>query len=247
MYIRWNTSDARDALIDKYVREDFVIDKSGCKMVEVIGQSFVADETTIFGTLNFDYAHRELEWYLGMSLNINDIPGEIPKIWKRVATPEGWINSNYGWCVFSAENFHQYNHAVNELRSNPYSRRASVIYTRPSMHEDYNRDGMSDFICTHAVDYHIRNGALYATVHMRSNDAVFGYKNDRFWQKFILEAMAANLNVKAGDIYWCASSLHVYERHFHLIEPLAKTWRLDDKEEVGDEVFPPSCGSGNLV
>jgi thymidylate synthase len=53
---------------------------------------------------------------------------------------------------------------------------------------------------------------------MRSNDAVFGYKNDWAWQKHVLDSLCKELNVPAGQIYWNVSSLHIYERHFGLLK-----------------------------
>ena len=179
--------------------------------------SFIADEDAIIGTPNQDYIERELQWYKSMSLNVNDIPGGPPEIWKRVATTYGRINSNYGWCIYSKENGNQYENVLDELTRNPDTRRATMIYTRPSMHYDYNRDGMSDFMCTNAVQYLIRDGKVNALVYMRSNDAVFGYKNDYAWQKYVLDSVANDLGLSVGNLYWNVSSLHVYERHFDLI------------------------------
>ena len=76
---------------------DFVIDKTGCKMLEIMGASFNADEPVIFGTLNTDYAKREVEWYESQSLNVHDIPGETPAIWLAISGGGGCINSNYGY------------------------------------------------------------------------------------------------------------------------------------------------------
>ena len=55
---------------------------------------------------------------------------------------------------------------------------------------------------------------------MRSNDVVFGYKNDRAWQQYILNKMAEELGVIPGKIIWQVMNLHVYERHFDLIKPI---------------------------
>jgi thymidylate synthase len=195
----------------------FVTDKSGCKMIEIRSASFFADEPTIFGKPNDDYIRREIEWYMSCSLNINHIPGEIPAIWKQVASKDGFINSNYGWCIFSYDNGNQFHRVENELRDNPESRRAVMIYNRPSMWEDYNKNNMSDFMCTNAVQYMIRHGVLEAHVQMRSNDAVFGYKNDYAWQKHVQKLLADKLQIQTGNIYWNVGSLHVYERHFHLV------------------------------
>ena len=211
---------------DLYRSGTFVRDKSGVRTVELIGESFVADRPSIFGEVKQDYVNRELEWYLSMSLNVNDIPGRVPEIWRSVATPDGFINSNYGWCIFSKENGMQYQRALEAILKRPDTRQAVMIYTRPSMHDDSTRGGMSDFMCTNAVQFLLRGDRLHCVVQMRSNDAVFGYKNDRAWHAYVLDRMVIDLNdradpvdeIKAGDILWNAGSLHVYERHFPFIE-----------------------------
>ena len=211
-------SNIRRMLAEKLANEDFVIDKTSVKTVEVMNASFIADEPAIFGTVNEEYVARELEWYRSMSLNVNDIPGGPPAIWKMVATPEGLINSNYGWCIYSQENDDQYLNCLAELKRNQDTRRAVMIYTRPSMQWEFGKDGMSDFMCTNTVQYLVRDGKLNALVYMRSNDAVFGYKNDFAWQKYVLESLCKDADIPIGNIYWNVASLHVYERHFNLIE-----------------------------
>jgi thymidylate synthase len=211
-------NEIRELFIKKIIDEDFIIDKSGCKMIEIIGASFIADEPVIFGSLNKDYACREVSWYESQSLNVNDIPGETPKIWKSVATPDGRVNSNYGYLIYSEGNYKQYYRVLKELKKNPSSRRAVMIYTRPSIWDEYDRDGMSDFICTNAVCYFIRNNRLNSVVQMRSQDTVFGYKNDKYWQDHVLNSLADDLGVESGVMYWNSASLHVYERHFQLVK-----------------------------
>ena len=213
-------NDIRAYLIDKYLSEDYVIDKSGAKTIEVLGESFVADENWLIRTPAYKYIERELELYMSESLYVDDIPGETPQIWKDISSNEGKINSNYGWCIYSEENGNQYKHVLRELRNNPNSRRAAMIYNRPSMHLDYSRDGMSDFMCTFANTFMIRDGKLISHYVMRSNDAVFGYNNDVAWAKFVQGQLAYDLEVEVGDLIWTATNLHVYERHFEFIEAL---------------------------
>lgn len=142
-----NITDIRKIFIEKYKNSDFVIDKTGVKTIEIIGNSFIADEDYIIRKPSYEYIKREIEWYKTMSLYVDDIPGETPKIWKDVSDKNGKINSNYGWCIFSEENGSQYNYVLNELSKNPNSRRAAMIYNRPSMHTDFNKNGMNDFLC----------------------------------------------------------------------------------------------------
>lgn len=203
---------------------EFVIDKSGAKMLEIVGASFLADEETIFAPVNLDYVRREIAWYDSQSLKVADIPGGAPKIWQQVSSPTtGEINSNYGWCIYSNSNIRQYEACLRQLVEHRESRRAVMIYTRPSMQVDFYRDGMSDFMCTNVVQYVIRDNKLHAIVQMRSNDVVFGYRNDWAWQKTVLTRLAADVTVKRqesilpGDVHWQVGSLHVYSRHFDLI------------------------------
>ena len=213
-----NVNDIRKYFKTALAYEEFVTDKTGVKTIEMIGAQFIADEPAIFGKVDEDYVRRELEWYRSMSLNVNDIPGGPPKIWQQVADKDGNINSNYGWCIWSSFNGYQYDSCYRELKQNPNSRRGIMIYTRPGMQTEYNTDGMSDFMCTNTVQYLIRNGELYALVNMRSNDVVYGYKNDYAWQAYVQQSLAADLGCEVGPIIWNVGSLHVYERHFGLVK-----------------------------
>lgn len=224
LMIQENVENVRNRFRELLAAEVFCENKNktGTKTVELINASFIADEDAVFGTVNEEWCQRERDWYMTMSRNVNDIPGGPPKIWSMVATPEGKINSNYGWCLFSKENYNQYYHCIKQLIADKYSRRAIMIYTRPSMQVEYNTDGMSDFICTNSVQYLIRNDALFAFVNMRSSDAIFGYKGDLHWAKYIQKSVYEDLlgmypDLTLGPVIWNSGSFHVYERHFHLI------------------------------
>ena len=99
-----------------------------------------------------------------------------------------------------------------------------MVYNRPSIWTEYQDGGKNDFICTNSVTYYIRDNILHAVVQMRSNDVVFGYKNDYAWQEYILNKIVADYNASVDDnkidrgfIIWQVQNLHVYERHFHLV------------------------------
>ena len=118
----------RDEFRIKLLSGTFVIDKTGVKTVDIIGAKFLANEPFIFGTPNQDYIRRELAWYESQSRNVYDIEEPVPLIWKKCASPEGLINSNYGWCIYSKENGSQYDNVLKELRQNSESRRGQMIY-----------------------------------------------------------------------------------------------------------------------
>ena len=239
----YKVADIRAIFGDKDRMREFVTDKTGVQTIEILNASFIADEPIIFGEANNEYVERELEWYHLQSLYVHDIPPPVPEIWKRVASKTGRINSNYGWCIFSEQNGNQFNNVLNELTLNPDSRRATMIYTRPSMHTDYKVDGMSDFMCTNAVQYLIRDNKLHTLVYMRSNDVVFGYKNDYAWQNHVRNELLNRLNdagkgYTMGNMYWNVSSLHMYERHFYLVAQYNRTGQINISKQQYREFYP---------
>ena len=228
-------SNIREYFINELQNENFTVDRSGQKTIELIGASFEADEPSIFGTVNQSYVDAELAWYKSMSTNIYDIrpEAEPPAAWKYSANQHGDINSNYGKLIYSDKYYGQYHQALDELLRNMDSRRATMIYTRPSIWTEYDEHGKNDFICTNAVTYYIRNGAIHAVVQMRSNDVVYGYKNDYAWQLHVLKDFVDDYNacyldgawdadyrreMEVGTITWQVQNLHVYERHFDLVK-----------------------------
>lgn len=224
--------DIRQQIAQKYINNDFVIDKTGVKTVELIGETFLVDEPSIFGKPNQDYIDREIAWYNSKSLNVNHIAEPIPQIWKDVSGKNGEINSNYGWCIFSEENGDQFQSVLKTLKSDQNSRRAIMIYTRPSMQTEYCTNGMSDFICTNAVQYFIRDEVLIGLVQMRSNDAWAGFRNDVAWQQYVIKLLAAQLQLTETSLIWHVGSLHVYERNFYLIDYFIKTGKIHiDKKD----------------
>jgi len=230
-----NVNDIRNYFIEELKNENFTVDRSGQKTIELIGASFNADEAAIFGEPDSGYIDAELNWYLSGSTNIYDIyvDRDPPKAWEYSANRHGEINSNYGHLIYSDKYFRQYDMVLDELLANMDTRRASMIYTRPSIWMEYNENNKNDFICTNSVTYYLRNGAIHAVVQMRSNDVVFGYKNDYAWQRNVLENLVKDYNycylesaadadyrkeMEVGNITWQVQNLHVYERHFHLVK-----------------------------
>ena len=221
------TEDIRDELKRLYKEGIFREGKYG-KTVEIQNAHFLADKDWIIREPNYDYAKREIEWYESQSLYVKDIPGDVPKIWQMCADKDGKINSNYGWCIFSYENGSQYEHCLNRLLDDHHTREACMIYTRPSMQTDCNKNGMHDFMCTYSTQVFLNpinefGYDLDYTVFMRSNDAVYGFCNDAIWAKHVRDKLVTDLNnrgltVFPGKIIWNAGSLHVYERHFKFLK-----------------------------
>lgn len=230
------TEDILKQFKEKYNNKEFRIignNVQQAKTIELQNVQFEVDKPWIVREPNYDYFNRELEWYKSESLNVNDIPGGAPRMWKSCATPLGYINSNYGWMIWSKDNYSQFDHCLQKLIEDPHTREACMIYNRPSMQTEYCKDDMHDFCCTFAVQCFINEDKdnknilhLKYIVYQRSQDVVFGFDNDILWHQTVQneladklsKATALNKPVICDNIINNVGSLHIYERHFKYLE-----------------------------
>ena len=226
------TEDIKNLFIEKYKNKDYRKIGNAVQQsltIELQAIQFEVDKPWIIREPNYNYFNRELEWYKSESLNVNDIPGGAPEMWRMCSSPLGYINSNYGWMIWSKDNGYQFDNCFKKLLEDPHTREACMIYNRPSMQEEYNKNGMHDFCCTYSVQCFLNedeqnNTHLKYIVYMRSNDAVFGFNNDSLWHKYVQQKMSDILcdvldcPVWPGKMMWNAGSLHIYERHFDLLK-----------------------------
>lgn len=218
-------------LYDKLINEDFVIDKSGCKMVEIIAPRIEYDlNLADGGYIDFNtrksprkYCQKELDWYNAKDLNIEMV--NSVKIWTYVCDENKNINSNYGHLVYGKGNFSQFSHALHNLIDNKYSRQAIIIYTRPSIQLEHNDLGGADFICTNFQQFFIRNDELYCVTSMRSNDCWSGCFSDQPWFVHVAYDMFEKLKetypeLKLGKMIFIPNSFHCYESQFKKLKEM---------------------------
>jgi len=214
------------------------------------------------------YIENEKKWYLSMDRCIKGHPGiEDNQIWSKICSDDGIVNSNYGWCVFSADNgtlskgsiytnaeyggehMSQYDFALQQLRLSPEGRQSIIYYSRPEMQWEWNDNinAKYDFTCTINTQHFIRNGKLDYIVNMRSNDAIRGlHCGDLPWHGYVYNKMLEDINkhrdinsyIKSGKIFWNAGSLHVYKRDFELLTKIVEEYREWYKDNLGPKTFP---------
>lgn len=186
--------------------------------------------------LNLKYIGEEIRWYLKGDRTDLSI-AEQASIWKSTIT-NGMINSNYGWQIFRRGGIQW---VVQNLVNDRDSRRAVI----PILAEEHCTMANKDVPCTETIAFRIRDDELRCTVHMRSQDAVFGAGNDIPFFSFVQEVVHAGLmgvGLKMGPLTICATSFHAYERHFPLVHNIA------NGEEVlaGDVEMPRIYNSTEL-
>lgn len=201
--------------------------------------------------LKLDYVRKELLWYFRANPLDSSIV-DAASIWQELPNSDGSINSNYGAHVFGKryepvvhpsaryEDYHfdepfnsvsvgalaytsQLDYIVKTLLSDKDSRRASaVILNRAHLLSPQTKD----YPCTYALNFRIRNNELKMSVHMRSQDAVFGMGNDAPAFSVIQELVFVLLrdggypDLKMGSYHHTADSFHYYERHFAMVKTI---------------------------
>lgn len=172
--------------------------------------------------LNLAYAKQEFLWYLRGD-KYDDSICKHATMWQKLKQEDGSFNSNYGHYIFRSTNrngISQFEYVIRTLLLDSDSRRASIVL----LNQDHLYQGNSDTVCTYAINFRIRNHKLNMTVHMRSNDVIFGLTNDVFCftmlYRLILACLKKHVAISGGIYTHLVDSLHVYERHDAMIKNL---------------------------
>ena len=153
-----------------------------------------------------DYAEAEWQWYLSGDRNIKklgDIYGKVPEIWKRMADPEGNVNSNYG---YQWQRNDQIGYVIDKLKKDMFTRHACISIYDGKEHDKFTHDTP----CTYAIQFTNVNNYLNMCVTMRSNDLWYGFCNDQYQFSKLQELICKETKLDMGTYYHFAHNLHIY-------------------------------------
>lgn len=156
------------------------------------------------------YAVGELLWYLSGNNKLSAIQ-KFTKAWDRMSDDGETVNSNYGYCLMHKFGFNQIEQALIQLRDNQSSRQV-VLHIKEARNLIDNPT--KDLNCTVCLQLFIRDGKLYMTTYMRSNDLWMGFPYDVFQFTCFQTLLAMELDVELGTYTHIAGSLHLYERDY---------------------------------
>jgi thymidylate synthase len=221
------------------------VNSRGSKQKEIIFYNFSIDDPSDIlinipaRKFSEDYAISEWLWYLSANPEVTNI-GKLARIWRDIADENNCVESNYGCYLL-----HQWDWIKGELMSDNDSRRATIVINQP-FHKSKNK---KDYPCTHYIQFFIRENKLHLGVNMRSNDAVFGLCNDVFTFCLFQQLMLNDLNdlgadIELGNYFHSAGSMHVYERHYEMVENIIKNFPYEDptsKVQLKEGVLLGNC------
>lgn len=196
--------------------------RDGAVVGEIINSITVIEDPTRcilrskIRNLPMRYMIGELLWYLSGNPSLDAIR-LYTKAWDRMSDNGKTVNSNYGYRIQNMVDevdglkFNQLEMVERILSEHPESRQA-VIHIKQA--RDLIDHPSKDVNCTVCLQFFIRDGKLYCTTYMRSNDLWMGFPNDVFQFTCIQIYLAMKLGVELGTYTHIAGSLHLYERDY---------------------------------
>jgi len=206
--------------------------------------SWVANNNSMIGARNEDWVRRELDWFSAASDNLNDMEEPVPTAFQDCAGPDGTVNSAYGHILLGRRGMrYSPNSMVDRMvdtliREGKESRHAVAILSDRDVHELATKDGRKDFICTNALNVMIDfDDRLHIIAQMRSMDAVWGYRADYSMWDYLMSYLLGSLEMvypelTRGNITFQVANLHVYPRHFDLLDRWSNQIYKDQGREL---------------
>lgn len=185
------------------------------------------------------YVVAELLWYLSGS-NLTEWIANYSSFWRNISDDGKTANSAYGARIFKPHpriaggSFSQWNYVKNELIADPDSRRA-VVHIRSPWD---SVEAKLDVPCTLSLQFFIRDDKLHLIAHMRSSDLILGIAYDVPAFTMLQELMAFELGLELGAYTHVSNSLHIYERHYEMVEAMLQPTAIDESNIIRRRIGP---------
>jgi dihydrofolate reductase/thymidylate synthase len=150
---------------------------------------------------------------------------------------EGVLGKGYGWQwrffgadynqkfadtsnienVLDIGGFDQLEYIINELRTNPYSRRILMSYWNPP---DFNETSLlpCHYSCQFYVEEHGSQRYLNCLFNMRSNDMFLGNPFNIFSYAVLTYILAIKCDMNPGKLIYSIGDAHIYKNHIKQME-----------------------------
>lgn len=238
----------QQVLIDVLDTPQYECAPRGSKIKEILGYEFEVDSpadgipiVTADGDRNMlitEYTNAEIQLYNSLTTKADDF-ARASSFWKKIANPDGTINSAYGNLIwgrkvcgnpkFEVPDYDEtrmdgeaalvmrtpWDWAMLALRQDKDTRQSIIHFNTP----DVLWLGNKDVVCTLNAQFFIREDKLHMFVEMRSNDVVLGLVYDCVWFSSLMHRAVSELrglypDLTIGRYSHYARSMHIYERHF---------------------------------
>jgi thymidylate synthase len=222
----------------KDIKENGTIkgDRTGTGTASVFGRQMRHDLTKGFPLLTTKKLHfksiaNELIWFLSGDTNTKWLNENGVKIWNEWATEDGSLGPVYGkqwtqWATKDGGSINQIENIVNQLKTNPDSRRIlfhgwNVEYLPDegvSPQENAKNGKMALPPCHLLYQFYVANGRLSAQLYIRSSDSFLGLPYNIASLALLTHMLAQQCDLKAHEIVVSIGDSHIYSNHNEQVE-----------------------------
>jgi thymidylate synthase len=193
-------------------------DRTGTGTLSVFGYQMRFDLQDGFPLVTTKKLHlrsiiHELLWFLTGDTNIRYLREHGVSIWDEWADEHGDLGPVYGrqwrsWATADGRNIDQLSRVVEELKSNPNSRR--IIVSAWNVGE---LDRMALLPCHALFQFYVAEARLSCQLYQRSADALLGVPFNIASYALLTHMLAQQSDLEVGDLVWTGGDCHLYLNH----------------------------------
>lgn len=197
-------------------------DRTGTGTLSLFGHQMRFDLQQGFPLVTTKKCHvksiiHELLWFLQGNTNIQYLRDHQVRIWDEWADAEGNLGPVYGhqwrsWTARDGRVIDQISQVVNEIKSNPDSRRLIV-----SAWNVGDLEYMALPPCHLLFQFYVANGRLSCQLYQRSADAFLGVPFNIASYALLTHMMAQVCGLEVGEFVWTGGDCHIYLNHLEQI------------------------------
>ncbi|QCR19627.1 thymidylate synthase [Agrococcus sp. SGAir0287] len=198
-------------------------DRTGTGTRSVFGRQLRYDLSEGFPLVTTKRVHfksvaLELLWFLRGDSNVRWLQERGVTIWDEWADAEGDLGPVYGvqwrsWPTPSGESIDQLSQLVEQIRSNPDSRRLIVSAWNPADIPD-----MALAPCHAFFQVFVADGRLSLQIYQRSADMFLGVPFNIASYALLTHMLAQQTDLEVGDLVWTGGDCHIYDNHVEQVE-----------------------------
>ena len=193
-------------------------DRTGTGTRSVFGHQMRFDLSKGFPVLTTKKLHLrsiiiELLWFLSGDTNIRYLKENGVSIWDEWADENGDLGPVYGfqwrsWPGPDGQSVDQISKLIEQIQSNPDSRRLMVVAYNPAYVEQ-----MALPPCHSLFQFYVANGKLSCQLYQRSADTFLGVPFNIASYALLTHMVAQQCDLEVGDFIWTGGDTHLYSNH----------------------------------
>ena len=207
--------DLMQRVLDTGTRQQ---DRTGTGTLSVFGHQMRFDLADGFPALTTKKLHLrsiivELLWFLRGDTNVRRLQEQRVSIWDEWADADGELGPVYGkqwrdWVAADGRHIDQIKGLVEQLRTEPHSRRMIVTAWNPG-----DLHAMALAPCHCLFQCHVADGRLSLQLYQRSADIFLGVPFNIASYALLTHLLAEQAGLEPGEFIWTGGDCHLYLNH----------------------------------